>query len=53
MKRNTIEERLAYRKRNMPTPEQLAKHDSRWAPHRTLAARYLWRAADSAENPNW
>jgi 3-methyladenine DNA glycosylase/8-oxoguanine DNA glycosylase len=44
---------IAYRKRKMPTPEQLAKHGSRWAPHRTLAARYLWRAADSAENPNW
>jgi DNA-3-methyladenine glycosylase II len=44
---------VAYRKRKMPTPEQLAKHGSRWAPHRTLAARYLWRAADSAENPNW
>ena len=44
---------VAYRKRNMPTPEQLDKHGLRWAPHRTLAARYLWRAADSAENPNW
>jgi len=44
---------VAYRKRKMPTPEQLAKHGSRWAPHRTLAARYLWRAADAAENPNW
>jgi 3-methyladenine DNA glycosylase/8-oxoguanine DNA glycosylase len=44
---------VAYRKRKMPMPEQLAKHGSRWAPHRTLAARYLWRAADSAENPNW
>jgi len=44
---------VAYRKRTMPTPEQLDKHGLRWAPHRTLAARYLWRAADSAENPNW
>ena len=44
---------IAYKKRNMPTPEQLAKHGIRWAPHRTLAARYLWRAADSAANPNW
>jgi 3-methyladenine DNA glycosylase/8-oxoguanine DNA glycosylase len=44
---------VAYRKRNMPTPEQLDRHGSRWAPHRTLAARYLWRAADSAENSNW
>jgi len=44
---------VAHRKRNMPTPEQLAKHGVRWAPHRTHAARYLWRAADSAANPNW
>jgi len=44
---------VAYRKRNMPTPEQLDKHGLRWAPHRTLAARYLWRAADAAANPNW
>jgi DNA-3-methyladenine glycosylase II len=43
---------IAYRKRSLPTPEQLAKHGSRWAPHRTHAARYLWRAADSAFNPN-
>ena len=44
---------IAHKKRNLPTPEQLAKHGVRWAPHRTHAARYLWRAADSAENPNW
>ena len=44
---------IAYRKRSMPTPEQLAKHGVRWAPHRTTAARYLWRAVDSAVNPNW
>jgi DNA-3-methyladenine glycosylase II len=44
---------VAHRKRNMPTPEQLAKHGVRWAPHRTHAARYLWRAADSTANPNW
>jgi 3-methyladenine DNA glycosylase/8-oxoguanine DNA glycosylase len=44
---------VAYRKRSMPTLEQLAKHGLRWSPHRTSAARYLWRAADSAVNPNW
>jgi 3-methyladenine DNA glycosylase/8-oxoguanine DNA glycosylase len=44
---------VAYRKRSLPTPEQLAKHGVRWSPHRTHAARYLWRAADSAANPNW
>jgi DNA-3-methyladenine glycosylase II len=44
---------VAYKKRALPTPEQLAKYGSRWAPHRTLAARYLWRAADEGVNPNW
>ena len=44
---------IAYRKRRLPAPEHLAKHGLRWSPHRTHAARYLWRAADSALNPNW
>jgi 3-methyladenine DNA glycosylase/8-oxoguanine DNA glycosylase len=44
---------VAYRKRGLPAPEQLAEYGFRWAPHRTHAARYLWRAADSAVNPNW
>jgi DNA-3-methyladenine glycosylase II len=37
---------IAYRKRKLPEPELLAEFGSRWAPHRTTAARYLWRAAD-------
>ena len=37
---------VSHKKRKMPTPEQLAKHGTRWAPYRTHAARYLWRAAD-------
>jgi DNA-3-methyladenine glycosylase II len=36
----------AYRKRSMPLPEQLDQFGLRWSPHRTTAARYLWRAAD-------
>ncbi|MGA3182688.1 MAG: DNA-3-methyladenine glycosylase 2 family protein [Verrucomicrobiota bacterium] len=44
---------IAYRKRELPGAEQLAKYGSRWALHRTLAARCLWRAADSGVNPNW
>jgi DNA-3-methyladenine glycosylase II len=39
---------ITHRKRKLPTPEQLAQHGARWAPHRTMAARYLWRATDSA-----
>lgn len=38
---------LAYRKRQMPTPKALAEFGRRWAPRRTLAALYLWRAADA------
>ena len=36
----------AYRKREMPAPKALAEFGKRWAPYRTLAARYLWRAAE-------
>lgn len=36
----------AYRKRAMLAPRALAAFGVRWAPHRTLAALYLWRAAD-------
>ena len=43
----------AYGKRKMPEPESLADYGRRWAPHRTMAARYLWRAADAVANPNW
>ncbi len=30
----------------MPKPKELALYGERWAPHRTIAAWYLWRAAD-------
>ena len=38
--------RLAYGLRGMPTPRALAEFGARWAPHRSLAAWYLWRAVD-------
>ncbi len=38
--------RLAYGLRNMPAPKALAAWGSRWAPHRSAAAWYLWRACD-------
>ena len=38
--------RLAYGKRRLPTPRVLATFGQRWAPHRTTAAWYLWRAVD-------
>jgi DNA-3-methyladenine glycosylase II len=30
----------------MPKPRVLAKFGERWAPYRTTAAWYLWRAVD-------
>ena len=38
--------RLAYGLKGMPTPRALAEFGARWAPHRSLAAWYLWRAVD-------
>jgi DNA-3-methyladenine glycosylase II len=38
--------RLAYGLRSLPTPTALAKFGERWAPHRTAAAWYLWRAVE-------
>jgi DNA-3-methyladenine glycosylase II len=41
--------RLAYGLRRMPTPRALAEFGARWAPYRTVAAWYLWRAVDLAK----
>lgn len=41
--------RVTYRKRQQPKPRQLAEVGERWAPYRTTAAWYLWRAADEAK----
>ncbi len=32
--------------REMPTPKQLAAHGELWAPYRTVASWYLWRALE-------
>ena len=37
---------IAYRKRAMPTAKALAQYGQRWAPYRTVASWYLWRAVD-------
>jgi len=42
--------RLAYGLKGMPTPRALADFGERWAPQRTLAAWYLWRAVDLARS---
>ena len=38
--------RLAYGLRGMPTTKALAEFGARWAPYRSVAAWYLWRAVD-------
>lgn len=38
--------RLAYGLRKMPHPKALAQFGERWAPHRSAAAWYLWRAVE-------
>lgn len=40
--------RLAYGLAELPTPRELARHGERWAPWRSAAAWYLWRAVDLA-----
>jgi DNA-3-methyladenine glycosylase II len=37
---------LAYGLKKMPAPAMLAIFGERWAPHRTVAAWYLWRAVE-------
>jgi DNA-3-methyladenine glycosylase II len=39
---------LAYGLKKMPAPKVLALFGERWAPHRSAAAWYLWRAVDLA-----
>ena len=38
--------RVAYGRRRLPKPHVLAKFGERWAPFRTTASWYLWRAVD-------
>jgi len=37
---------LAFRKRELPTPEAIERRGRRWKPYRTVASWYLWRAAE-------
>ncbi len=37
---------VAFRKRALPTPRELAQRGARWAPYRSVASWYLWRAAE-------
>lgn len=37
----------ASRKKDLPSPKALRERGARWAPYRSVAAWYLWRAADA------
>jgi DNA-3-methyladenine glycosylase II len=39
-------------KRKLPTPKQLLKQGKKFAPHRSVAAWYFWRALDAPEKTN-
>jgi DNA-3-methyladenine glycosylase II len=38
--------KIAYGKRTLPKPKSLSKIGEQWAPYRTTASWYLWRAVD-------
>jgi DNA-3-methyladenine glycosylase II len=40
--------KIAYGRRTQPTPKQLRRYGVRWSPYRSIAAWYLWRAAEKA-----
>lgn len=40
---------LTYRKRSLPTPEEIERFGEKWRPYRTAASWYLWRAVDLAK----
>jgi DNA-3-methyladenine glycosylase II len=42
---------VLYRKRVLPSPKQILKHSEKWQPHRSVAALYLWRIAETAKKP--
>lgn len=39
---------VAFRKRALPVRKELERHGACWAPYRTVASWYLWRAAERA-----
>jgi methylated-DNA-[protein]-cysteine S-methyltransferase len=40
---------LAFRKRELPSPKDVAARGARWKPYRTVASWYLWRAVERAK----
>lgn len=45
--------KIAYRKRQLPTPEALDRFGMKWSPYRSTAAWYFWRAADFLKGEEW
>jgi len=41
-----------FRKRKLPTPKQMLKLGKKFAPYRSVAAWYFWRALDAPEKAN-
>ncbi len=41
--------KLLFKRKELPTPGELGRHGARWAPYRSAAAWYLWRAVDLAK----
>jgi 3-methyladenine DNA glycosylase/8-oxoguanine DNA glycosylase len=44
---------IAYKKKELPTPEQLERFGRKWKPHRTMATLYLWGAVDFVNLNEW
>jgi len=40
---------LAYRRKELPKPQEILDHGERWRPWRSVAAWYLWRALEIRE----
>jgi 3-methyladenine DNA glycosylase/8-oxoguanine DNA glycosylase len=44
---------IAYKKREVPTAEQVVRFGRKWKPYRTMATLYLWRAVDFVNLDEW
>jgi 3-methyladenine DNA glycosylase/8-oxoguanine DNA glycosylase len=44
---------IAYKKRKLPTPDQLEHFGKKWRPYRTVATLYLWGVADFINLNEW
>lgn len=45
--------KIAYKKRALPTPEQLERFGEKWRPYRTMATLYLWQAVNFVNLDEW